>query len=145
MISTGIIILLQLFKPLKENADNNKETFNEYGTLVFIILLQCMSDFVPDLEMRQQVGTTYIVWFCLFAFIHLLLMLAVVGRPVRLRCKRCYNRCCRQRRNTRRNKKRNNRIAPAIVSSEADPASESAVNEKSKNEESKNEDFNERA
>ena len=107
MISTGMIILLQWFRPLEERSENNWETFNEYGTLLFLLILMCMSDFVPDLEMRHDLGTTYIVCICLFTFTHLVAMFAGMFCSVRLHCKRCYARCkcCKRRPETQAPKK----------------------------------------
>ena len=53
MGSTLMIIILQWFNPLKSRSDVNMETFNEYTTLVIIILFMCMTDFVLDLNMRH--------------------------------------------------------------------------------------------
>lgn len=48
MISTFMIILLQWYNPYEQNSAVNWETFNEYANLSFIIILMCMSDFIPD-------------------------------------------------------------------------------------------------
>ena len=90
MISTGLIILLQWFRPLKEKSANHWEIFNEYANLVFLLLLMLMSDYLLDLQIRQDLGTTYIVCVCLFVLTHVVAIAAGVFCSIRMRFRMCY-------------------------------------------------------
>ena len=95
MASTLMIIILQWFNPLKSRLDVNMETFNEYTTLVIIILLMCMTNFVPDLNMRHSLGKVYIAVICVFGLVHILPMLWRSGKRLQLSLKRRYYRSTR--------------------------------------------------
>jgi hypothetical protein len=71
MISIGMIILIQWARPLDSNFSNNVETFNEVVSLCTLYLMMCFSDFVADLEIRNQCGTVFIVVLCLYAAVHI--------------------------------------------------------------------------
>ena len=92
MGSTLMIIILQWFNPLKSRLAVNMETFNEYTTLIIIILFMCMTDFVLDLNMRHTLGKVYIVVVCVFGLVHIGPMLWRSVKRLQLSLKRRYNR-----------------------------------------------------
>ena len=99
MSSTMMIIILQWFKPLDSNWAIWVETVNEYTTFVLLILMMCMSDFVPDLFVKHDIGTVYITVICLFGLFHLIPIIYKAIRQLRLVMKRLFNRakCCKKR------------------------------------------------
>ena len=87
-----MIIILQWFNPLNSRLEVNMETFNEYTTLVIIILLMCMTDFVLDVNTRHSLGKVYIAVICVFGLVHIIPMLWRSARRLQLSMKRRYNR-----------------------------------------------------
>ena len=98
MASTLVIIILMWFKPLNSIWNVKMETFNEYTSVVIIILFMCMSDFVPDLDMKHTIGKVYIAVIVLFVVVHIAPMLWTRVKRLQLSMKRLYNRSkCIQR------------------------------------------------
>ena len=95
MGSTLMIIILQWFNPLNSRLEVNMETFNEYTTLVIIILLMCMTDFVLDVNMRHSLGKVYIAVICVFGLVHIIPMFWRSVKRLQLSLKRRYNRSAR--------------------------------------------------
>ena len=92
MASTLVIIILMWFKPLNCIWDVRMETFNEYTSVVIIILFLCMTDFVPDLEMKHEIGNIFIAVIVLFVLVHIVPMLWTRVKRLQLQMKRLYKR-----------------------------------------------------
>ena len=92
MSSTWMIIMLQWFKPLDSNWAVWVETVNEYTTLILLILLMCMTNFLPDLNVKHEIGTVYIVIICIFLTFHLIPIILKVIKQLRMLVMRLFNR-----------------------------------------------------
>ena len=67
--------MLQWWKPMEDKFATNMETFNECTIIILLYTMMMFSDFVGEPETRSTVGIIYIAIVCLFAGIHLCLML----------------------------------------------------------------------
>ena len=87
-VSLGMVIFLQLYKPLESNFANNIETFNEATVILMTYFLMCFTDFVPDAETRSELGNYYNGVSLGNIVVHMLIMLGGSLLAVRLRCRR---------------------------------------------------------
>ena len=87
-----MIIILKWFEPLESRSAVWFEVLNEYTTLILLILLMCMSDFVTDLVMKNYIGFVFIAVVCLFAVVHLVPMFVKSAKRLQLNLKRFINR-----------------------------------------------------
>ena len=71
MISTVLVIYLQLARALESRFSNNMETFNEGANIISLYMLQCFSDFVQKSEVRSQCGWYFITIIIVYALAHL--------------------------------------------------------------------------
>ena len=109
---------------------------NEYCNLSCLLLLMLMSDFQPDLEMRQHIGTSYIASICVYGVIHILAMLVGTSCKICRRYKR-WNYKRQQKNRQQRQRERQIEQSPAAPIQALPPLS--AIREVSE-EESKHED-----
>ena len=54
---------------------NRLETFNEACVLFLTYVAMCFTDFVPDPEVRNDLGLLYIVLNCSMIFVHLAMLI----------------------------------------------------------------------
>ena len=54
-----MVVFLQWYKPMESRFANNVETFNECTILVLTYFLFCFTDYVPESEMRSELGEYY--------------------------------------------------------------------------------------
>ena len=87
-----MIIILKWFEPLETRSAVWFEVVNEYTTLIILILLMCMSDFVTDLEVKHDIGFVFIAVVCLFAAVHIVPMFVKSAKRLQLYLKRFINR-----------------------------------------------------
>ena len=84
----GMVIFLQWYLPLESRFASHVETFNEFTMLMLTYLLMCFSDFVPDTQMRSDIGLAYVsVNFSNIGF-HVFLMLGTSILQVKTNCRR---------------------------------------------------------
>ena len=83
-----MIIYIQWYKPFDERGNNLIETFNEVTIITLTYFLFCFTDFVPEPETRNDLGTYYnsITYFNIT--VHILIMLFSTFQKLRLKCKR---------------------------------------------------------
>ena len=87
-ISLGMLIYLQWYRPFENDAANNIETFNELTVIFLTYFLFCFTDFVPEPEIRSDLGSYYnYVTFTNIA-VHMFLMLRSSFSAIRLKIRR---------------------------------------------------------
>ena len=89
----AMIIYLKWYRPFEEKARINIETFNEVTIIVMTYFLFCFTDFVPEPEIRNDLGSYYnYVTFTNIA-VHLFLMFRSSLSAIRLKIrKKCHAR-----------------------------------------------------
>lgn len=70
----AVVILLGLAQPLESPYDNRIEMFDSVTVLLLSYCLFCFTDFVPDPNMRYQIGFWMILMTCQNIFINIYLM-----------------------------------------------------------------------
>lgn len=55
-----MVLVVGDVKPYKSRSDNNTELMNEFTTLVVNYHLMVFTDFVPDIQTREQVGKSLV-------------------------------------------------------------------------------------
>ena len=73
-VAITMIIYLQWWRPLDSEFANRMEKMNEVTLLLLAYILFCFSDFVPDADMRANLGFWYIGTSLANIAIHLLFM-----------------------------------------------------------------------
>ena len=63
-------------KPLESRGTLMKQTLDECTYLVLVYLLMCFTNFIPDPEVRNQVGIAYISVMMLNMGVHLLFLIS---------------------------------------------------------------------
>ena len=81
-------MFLQWFRPLESEFANNIETFNDITVLVLTYFLMCFTDFVPDAEMKSEMGLYYICIGLGNMATHLFIMFGSSFIACRLSCKK---------------------------------------------------------
>ena len=89
-ISLFIVIYLQWYKPLESRFANNIETFNEMTALALTYFLFCFTDFVPEPETRNDLGSYYNYVSFSNIGVHIVIMLSVSFSQVKLSCRKRY-------------------------------------------------------
>ena len=92
-LSLLIVIYLQWYKPLETKYLNDIETFNEVTALVLTYFLFCFTDFVPEPEMRNNLGSyyNYVSFSNIGVHISFMLITSIISIRVSIRA-RCHKR-----------------------------------------------------
>jgi hypothetical protein len=99
----GMIIYLQLCKPLESRFAHGIELMNECTAIFLTYGLLCFTDFVPSEETRSEIGYYYISVSSANISIHLIVLLGETMHRVKLVCKK--HNCCKTNSNNGRAKK----------------------------------------
>jgi len=91
VFSVGMMILMQLCKPLEGGFENNMATLNEVTILMILYMLMYFSDFLDDPTWRQDFGVTYILILCAYSAIHLFFIYWQSGRSLFIRARYAWN------------------------------------------------------
>ena len=67
------------------------ETFNEVCVLCLTYIAMCFTDFVPDPEVRSDIGPYYIAANLFMIVVHIIILLAFSFKALVRVCKKYYN------------------------------------------------------
>ena len=87
----GMIIFIQHYQPYESKFANRMETFNEVCVLCLTYIAMCFTEFVPDPEVRSNIGPYYIAANLFMIAVHIIILLAFSLKALVKVCKKYYH------------------------------------------------------
>ena len=91
--SIGMLMFIQLNKPFKSSFANWIETFNEVCTLLLSYMAICFTNFIPDAEIKSDIGPYYVYTNLVMIAVNVLILALLTLKTWMLCCKKC---CCQK-------------------------------------------------